>query len=109
VNLLALVFVHLQLLFGLILYAIGPNGIKAIGAAGGSFEALFYSVLHAVGMITVAVLITIGYGRSKRAKKDEHKHRHILKHYGYSIVLMLILVPWPFSPLANRPYFRPFS
>jgi len=37
---------------------------------------------------------------------DKEKFKIMLLWYGIALIIILIAIPWPFSPLANRPYLR---
>lgn len=95
-SLMGLVVVHLQILFGIILYFLSPLGIN--GASGESMKhaiSRFYLVEHPVGMILAAVLITIGYRRAKNIRFSEtKKHGQILIFYGIGFGLIAYLIPW---------------
>ena len=41
---------------------------------------------------------------SKRATDERTKQMRIVVFYGIGLLLILVAIPWPFSPLAQRPY-----
>lgn len=94
--LIGLISIHLQLVFGWILYFISPVGVHNFsGDAMGETVSRFYLVEHPVGMILAAVLITIGYKRIKKEKyTDAKKHQQILIFYGLGLVLTSYFIPW---------------
>lgn len=102
---------HIQLLIGLCLYMISP--IVKIHVAetvdGGIVsEPTFFRVVH-LGMMAVSVvLITIGSAKAKRVETDRLKFLTMLIWFSVALLIILIAIPWPFSPLASRPYFRSF-
>ena len=62
-----------------------------------------------VTLMTLAVLfITIGSAASKRQETDRAKFKTMTVWFLLALLLMFIAIPWPFSPLANRPYLRSF-
>lgn len=102
---------HTQLLAGMALYMSSPFvGLfwsePATGVA--TIQLLFFSLIHIAGMITSVVLMTVGSSLAKRAAEDHRKFRYIAIYWTISVVLILLLIPWPFSPLAQRPLWRPF-
>ena len=100
---------HLQLVIGLILYSQSPiikYFWKNLDEAVNNLEALFYSLLHMILMLSAIVLITIGSAMAKRKPTDKEKFRTILIWFLIALCIIYIAIPWPFSPLANRPYIR---
>jgi hypothetical protein len=59
-------------------------------------------------MITSVVLVTIGSALAKRRPTDKEKYKTMLIWFSITISIIFIAIPWPFSPFANRPYFRSF-
>lgn len=100
---------HIQLMIGMVLYSQSPI-IKYFFAnfktAVKSFDLLFFSVIHSTLMITAIVLMTIGSAMTKRAVADREKFKTMLIWYTIALLVIFIAIPWPFSPFANRPYFR---
>lgn len=93
--LMALIFTHLQLILGLILYFISPLVIFSTESM--KDETLrFFLVEHLSIMILAIALITIGYSRAKRAIDEGKKFRNILVFYLIGLILILIGIPWPF-------------
>jgi hypothetical protein len=59
--------------------------------------------------MTLAITcITIGASVAKRQDAAVKKFRSITLWYALALLLILIAIPWPFSPLAHRPYIRTF-
>lgn len=100
---------HIQLVIGITLYSQSPiikyfwNNFKE---AAKNLDLLFFGLLHIVLMITAIVFITIGSALSKRKPTDNEKFKTMLLWFSISLVIIFLAIPWPFSPLANRPYFR---
>lgn len=100
---------HIQLVIGIILYTQSPiikyfwnNFNEAIH----NFDSTFFGLLHIIIMLTGIILITVGSSYSKRIQPDRGKFKAMLFWYTFSLIIILIAIPWPFSPLATRPYFR---
>lgn len=100
---------HIQLVLGIILYSQSPI-IKYFwnnfDEAKESFDILFFGVIHISLMLLSIILITIGSSISKRKTTDREKFKTILIYFIIALVIIFIAIPWPFSPFANRPYFR---
>jgi heme A synthase len=94
IALFALVFTHLQVVLGFILYFISPKVIFD-GAAMNDTASRFYLVEHLAGMLISAIIITIGYSRAKRAL-PEVSAKSIFWYYLIGLVLILASIPWPF-------------
>ena len=74
-------FAHIQLVIGIVLYTQSP-------------------------MFLAIIFITIGSALAKRKQTDKEKFKTMLVWFSTALLIILIAIPWPFSPLANRPYFR---
>jgi len=99
IALFAFISTHLQLLIGLILYISSPKVQFAEGMMKNS-QLRFYSVEHIIMMLLAIALITIGYGKAKRATEDSAKFKAILTYYGIGLLLILAAIPWPFRDLG---------
>lgn len=107
----SLIFAHFQLVLGLGLYFSSPivmyflsNFKEAIHQR----EIRFFGMEHISVMVVAIILITIGTIKSKRQQNDRDKFRIMYKWYGIALLAILSSIPWAFSPLVHRPYFRPF-
>lgn len=102
---------HIQLIIGILLYSKSVT-VKAFFSGLGSrdhiTEPMFFGVIHIALMLSAIVLVTIGSAIAKRKTIDKDKFKTILIWFGAALLLILIAIPWPFSPLAQRPYLRPF-
>jgi hypothetical protein len=102
-------FAHIQLLIGMILYFQSPiTGYfwKNFKEAIRNLDATFFSLIHIFLMLTTIIIITIGSAMAKRRKTDILKHQTVFYWFSIALIILLIAIPWPFSPLATRPYFR---
>lgn len=100
---------HLQLVLGMILYSQSPlvkYFWKNFSRAGASFDLMFFGLIHIGLMLTAIALITIGSSTAKRKESGKEKFRMMLMYYSIALIIIFLAVPWPFSPLANRPYLR---
>ncbi|MEP2772760.1 MAG: cytochrome B [Fulvivirga sp.] len=98
--LIALIFTHLQLVIGFILYFISPK-VVFDGAAMKDSVLRFYLVEHMALMLVAIVLITIGYSKAKRLTDDSKKFAKIGWFYLIGLILILISIPWPFRNLGG--------
>lgn len=106
-----IILVHIEFLLGLWLYFISP----AIAFFRSNFkEAVqqkdirFFGMEHSIMMLVAVVLITIGSAKAKRKTSDTAKFKTLAIWFTIGLIIMLISIPWPFSPFAGRPAFRPF-
>lgn len=91
-----LIFSHLQLVFGLLLYFIGPKGFQYLSQDGFMKDATarFYGVEHISIMIIAIILITMGYSGAKRRTESSAKFRRLAIFYSIGAVLILSRIPW---------------
>ncbi|MCP9290364.1 cytochrome B [Gracilimonas sediminicola] len=97
--LLALIFTHIQLLIGLVLYFISPK----VSFQSGVMESQvlrFYTVEHMSMMIIAIALITIGFSTAKRMSDSVAKHKRIAIMYGIGLLVIIASIPWPFRGLG---------
>jgi hypothetical protein len=102
---------HTQLLAGLTLYMSSPFVAlfwSGPGEGAANRQLLFFSVIHIFGMAASVVLMSVGSSLAKRATEDRQKFRLIATYWTIAAVVILLLIPWPISPLAQRPLWRPF-
>jgi len=97
---------HIQLITGIILYVKSPFVKQFYATANNTGETLFFGLIHIVLMLLAIVFITIGSAKSKREKTDQAKFKTMLIWFSIAALLILLAIPWPFSPLANRPLIR---
>jgi hypothetical protein len=101
---------HLQLLLGITIYFQSPvvrlpmpsDAHKLIN------EQPFFKYVHIILMLLSVVLITIGSAKAKRMPTAAAKYFTILIWFTAALLIIFVAIPWPFSPLANRPYIRSF-
>lgn len=102
---------HIQLVLGLCLYFISPvirYFLQDYKDAVHVRAIRFFGMEHSLMMLTAIILLTIGAAKAKRKAADSDKFRTMAIWYTIALIIILINVPWPFSPFAGRPYYRPF-
>lgn len=102
---------HVQLLIGIYLYTLSPiirYYWKFHPSFGDAIEFPFFSLIHSSLMFVAVVIMTIGSSTAKRLKDDQQKFKTTAIYFTIGFVLLILAVPWPFSPLVNRPWFRLF-
>jgi len=102
---------HLQLTLGAVLYFISPISTyfyQNLDQAFTSSDRLFFDLLHPLLMFVAIVVLTIGSATAKRKKDSLQQYKTMLIWYSAAFILIVIAIPWPFSPLAERSIFRAF-
>lgn len=99
ITLFAMVFTHLQLVIGLVLYFISPKVVFSDQTMGDSVLR-FFAVEHIVLMLIAIALITVGYSKAKRAISDSKKFGAVATFYLIGLILILASIPWPFRNLG---------
>ena len=97
IALFALIAIHIQLLVGIILYFVSPNGlnmIKAAGMGGLTADSRLLALEHPLINIIAIVLITIGWSKHKKSITNESKFKTFSIFYGLGLVLILSRIPW---------------
>jgi hypothetical protein len=104
---------HITLLLGLYQWLLGPVGLFTNARPEG--ESLmknpnfrFFQMEHPVTMIVAILLITLGYGTSKKSLADADKYKKAFRFFLVALMLILIRIPWPFLKDVYRPLFREF-
>lgn len=101
---------HIQLMIGMVLYFNSPivkytlTGEKNTGIN----EVYFFKFVHIAFMISSVVVITVGSSLAKRKELSSDKFKTMLLWFTMALILIFLAIPWPFSPLASRPYIRIF-
>lgn len=102
---------HIQLAIGYVLYFSSPvisYFRQHFHTAVRQPEFRFFGLVHVILMTLSVVFITIGSSLAKRKTTDREKFGTMALWFALALVTILIAIPWPFSPLANRPYLRHF-
>lgn len=100
---------HIQLLLGLGLYGISPivayffdNFKEAIHER----QIRFFGMEHITVMLVSIVIITLGSIKAKKQTTDRAKFKTMAIWFSIALLAILSSIPWQFSPLVSRPYFR---
>jgi len=97
-SLFGLIFSHMQLLIGLILYFVSPwfDQWSNLGMGGVMKDAQtrLYLVEHPFTNILAVVLITMGWSLHKRQSDPGKKFLRIALFYGFGLLLLLSRIPW---------------
>lgn len=100
---------HVQLLLGFVLYYLSPTAQSFWQNKSMRWhDGLFFALVHFGLMSTAIIVLTIGSALSKRETDERRKFRILFNYYVIALLIILIAIPWPFSPLAQRPWFRAF-
>jgi hypothetical protein len=97
IALFALIAIHIQLLVGVVLYFVSPNGlnmIKAVGMGGLTTESRLLALEHPLINIIAIALITIGWSKHKKLMTSESKFKTFSIFYGLGLLLILSRIPW---------------
>jgi len=102
---------HLQLVIGVWLYLISPiihYFLHNYNEAVHQREIRFFGMEHNIMMLAAIIIISIGSASAKRKLTDREKFKTMATWFTIALIIILISIPWKFSPFATRPYFRPF-
>lgn len=91
-SLFALIFCHIQLLIGLILYFVSPTGMALLGNM--EKQARLTSLEHPLINIIALVLITMGWSKHKKQESQNGKFKKIAVFYTIGLLLILSRIPW---------------
>ena len=83
-----LIFTHLQLVVGLILYFMSPN-VQFNSATMSDKMTRYWTVEHVFMMIIVVALITIARVTSKRMSTDQARHRRLAI---FNIIALILII-----------------
>ena len=97
-GLLLVIFMDIQFLAGIVLYAfvspITKSAFTDFGAAMQNPAIRFYAVEHIAMMIIALVIIHIGRSKSKKAVTAVKQHRAASIFYSIGLILILAAIPW---------------
>ncbi len=95
-SLFALIFCHIQLVIGLILYFVSEKGMKAFEIEGAMKNSgLRLTMLeHPLINIIAIVLITMGWSKHKKQESQNGKFKKIAVFYTLGLLLILSRIPW---------------
>ncbi|MCM5662050.1 hypothetical protein [Galbibacter mesophilus] len=95
ISLFALIFTHIQLLIGLILYFVSPrfSAWQDGGVMGNDLLRLIL-IEHPFTNIIAVALITIGWSKHKKEVSSKRKFGKIALFYGIGLFLILLRIPY---------------
>lgn len=93
IALFALIFTHIQLLFGLVLYFVSPLGKAVLGQMKDPALRLT-SLEHPLINIIAITLITIGWSKHKKLTTSNAKFKSFAIFYTIGLILILSRIPW---------------
>ena len=93
IALFALIFTHIQLLFGLVLYFVSSRGFKSLGEMSDP-TARLTSLEHPLINIIAVVLITIGWSKHKKITTSNTQFKTFAIFYTIGLVLILSRIPY---------------
>lgn len=105
------IFSHIQLIIGLLLYFFGPmttHFMSNFSTAVKIKEFRFYGLEHSIVMILAIALLTMGSALSKKKTEDRAKFKVLALWFTVALILILLMTPWPVSMFSERPLLRLF-
>lgn len=114
VGLFFMISCDIQLLIGLILYfnnswfeSLKTHTREVMKNENGFSR--FFSMEHSLMMIIAWLLVHIGRSMVKRSDIDAQKHKRSLIYFGITMIIILLMIPWPFKqPGIARQWFPQF-
>lgn len=103
-HLFAMVFVHIQLLIGLVAYMLNWGG-KVNFSNMSNAMTRFFTVEHSFIMLVAMIVITIGFSKSKKITETPRRFKTIFITYLIGLVLILAGIPWPFRAHLGAGWF----
>jgi len=107
----AVTMAHTQLVIGYVLYFSSPiiawfrsHYHEAVQQP----EFRFFGLIHIILMTLAVTCITIGGAAARRKGDDAAKFKTMTIWFALALLIILLAIPWPFSPLAKRPLLRFF-
>lgn len=98
-NVFAMIFTHVQITIGLVLFFLSDK-VDFAGDIMGNALTRFYVIEHPLVMIIAAALISIGNSRAKKATSSTAKFKTTAIFYGIGLILILSRIPWPSQGLG---------
>ncbi|MGX7667717.1 hypothetical protein [Flavobacterium pedocola] len=92
ISLFALIFCHLQLVLGLVLYFVSPVGFNLLGNM--ETQARLTSLEHPLVNILAIALITVGWSKHKKETTDLGKFKKIAFLYTAGLLFLISRIPW---------------
>jgi hypothetical protein len=108
---LTITFAHVQLSIGVWLYLVSPlikSFLHNYSATVGERSIRFFGMEHSVMMALAVTFITIGGSKARRRTIADKKFKAMAIWFTIALVVIFVSIPWPFSPMAQRPWIRTF-
>lgn len=96
INLFTLIFTHVQVLIGLVLYFLSP--LVEAGMR-------YWKMEHISMMIFAAILVTIGNARSKKGDDATVKHRSVALYFGLALIVIVAAILLMVKADPSRSFF----
>lgn len=93
IALFGLIFSHVQLLVGLILWVVSPYGKAALSHMSNAATRIT-ALEHPLINIIAIILITIGWSKHKNIINGASIHKNFAIFYGLGLLLILSKIPW---------------
>ena len=93
IALFGLIFTHIQLLIGILLYFVSPL-VQSFSVAMKDSQMRLYALEHPLINIIAVVLITVGFSKHKKAESSNAKFKSIALMYTIGLLLILSRIPW---------------
>lgn len=98
-SLLTLIFFHLQLVIGFVLYFTQGWHLR-IGEMANA-TARFFALEHTVGMLVAIALVTVGRVSAKKVSDDRRKHKRHFAYFLIALIIAIVSIPWPFREVSR--------
>jgi hypothetical protein len=103
--------VHIQFLLGIWLYFASSSTMYFLNHFSEAMhvkESRFFGMEHTLLMLVAIIIISFGSSKVKSRKTDIGKFKTVVIWFGIGLLIILVAIPWPFSPFAVRPWIRWF-
>ena len=98
-TLLAMIFMHVQIGLGLVLY-FTSNKVNFGENTFSDSVVRFFTIEHITLMLLAAVFVTIAYRKAKTGHSDKGKFESITFWLLATLIVVLLAIPWPFRELG---------
>ena len=104
INLFTMIFLHIQLLLGLVLYAVSEK-VQFSSETMSETIYRFFTVEHFLLMLVAIIFITLGRKKAEKQVEPAKRHKMILRYYGLGLIIIFVAIPWPFIYNVGAGYF----
>jgi len=104
INLFAMVFLHIQLLLGLVLYFTSPK-VQFVKGMMADTVLRFFTMEHILLMLVAITLVTLGRRKAEKHPDIGKRHLFIVRYYLLGLIIIFISIPWPFIYDVGARYF----